>query len=463
MKVTGIDIGEKTIRIALLQQTWSSTVVETYISEEVLPLVVTPTGGTPDKGVTSQHTLFAHGHQISSSKDIIISIPRRYVFMKIIEMPPLKDGYLKKALGYEVEEHIPYPIQDVVYDFCVIKQAEKTRILLVAVQKAVVESYLEIIKGINAHDISVSVSSLALLSLCLSQEQEKDWMLCYLEEECHEIFVIKDGFLDIIQTIHGQEIEKEITRVIQNHPVKKIILSGDVSRQLKAISDNRGDTSILVKKFVLPDFIQISSQVKHPSPIPIALALNKLSKARLRINLYPERDIQTKRALNRQIKINILLLLLMIFCINLLFLIGIRRMESRLQLINLEINSIQPKVATLVDNKASIEHLAKNMEKLKGMVLDTPCYLDVLNELAMIVPAETRLEGINIQGKKCQITGYTPSVTILLTAIEKSPAFEQVELVGGITKEMDMERFEVEMGIIIGTIGHIGHIRPMDI
>ncbi|MBI4778072.1 pilus assembly protein PilM [Candidatus Desantisbacteria bacterium] len=427
MKITGINISEKAIQIAVLQQAWSSSVVKTYISE-IVPA-----------GETCQYVLSSLSLQLSSSKDIIISIPRRYVFMKIIEMPSLKDIDLKKALGYEVEEHIPYPIQDVVYDFCILRQAEKTRVLLVAVQKAVVESYLEMVKGVSAIDISVSISSLALLSLCLSQEQEKDWMLCYREENCHEIFVVKDGCLSLVQTIHEQEVEKEIIKVIENHLVKKIISSGNVSKQLKTISGVR------MEEFVLPDSIKIPSQIKHPSPIPIALALNKLPKARLRINLYPERDLQKKRALNKQLKTTILLLFLMVFCMNLLFLINIRRMENTLQLIRLEINRIQPKVVHLVNNKTSIEHLTKNMEKLKSAILDTPCYLDALNELATIISTETRIEGVNIQGRKCLITGYTPAVTALLTAIEKSGSFEQVELVGGITKEMGMERFEIQM------------------
>jgi hypothetical protein len=428
MKITGINIGEKAIQIAILQQTYSKSVVEAYISEIV-----------PDEETSCQHTLSLLNPQLSSSKDMIISIPRRYVFMKIIQMPCLKDVDLKKALAYEAEEHIPYPINDVVYDFCIIKQAEEIRVLLVAVQKAVAKSYIDIVRGIPARDISVSVSSLALLSLCLSQEQEKDWILCYMEEKCHEIFVIMDGFLSLVQTIHGQEVEMEIARIIENHPVKKIILFGDASKQLKI------NSGIKIEKFVLPDSIQISSQIKHPSLLPIAIALNKLPKARLRINLNPERDMQAKRALNKQLKTTILLLFLMVFGINLLFLTNIRRMENTLQLMRLEINRIQPKVVYLVNNKASIEHLTNNMEKLRLAILDTPCYLNALNELATIISTETRLECVNIQGRKCRLTGYTLSVTALLTAIEKSSAFEQVEFAGGITKEMGMERFEVQM------------------
>ncbi len=437
MKITGIEIGEKAIRMAVLQQTWSASVVETCVSE-VVPA-----------GETFQQTIWTLSSQFPLSKDVIISIPRQCVFMKLIEMPCLKDVDLKKALEYEAEEHIPYPIHDVVYDFCVIKQeekeekAKKTRVLLVSAQKAVVKSYIEMIKGVDRHDISVSVSSLALLSLCLSQEEEKDWMLCYGEErggrgkECQEIFVVRDGFLSLIQTVHGQEVEREIARIIENHPVKKIILAGNVSKQL----------SVQAEKFVIgkPDSIKIAAHISDTSPVPIALALNRLCRAPLRINLNPEREIQAKRALNKQLKTTGILLLLLVCCMNLLFLLCIKRMESRLQLMMLEINRIQPKVVNLVDNKASIEQLTKNMEKLKAVILDTPCYLDALNELAVIVSTQTRLEGVNIQGRKCRLTGDTSSVTTFLTAIEKSSAFEQVELVGGITREMGMERFEIQM------------------
>ncbi|MBU0701112.1 pilus assembly protein PilM [bacterium] len=433
MKITGIDIGKKAIRIAILQKGWYSSVAE-VVMEEVIPA-----------GETSQHILSTVSPRLSSSRNLIISIPRRYVFMKIIEMPSLKDADLKKALEYEAEEHIPYPIQDVVYDFCILRQAEKTRILLVAVSKTVLESYLEPIKGINAYDISVSVSSLAILSLCLSQEEEKDWMLCCMEESCHEVLVVRDGFLSLVQTIQGQEVESEISRVIENHQVKKIILAGDVSKQPEIIS------GIRVEEFVLPDSVKILPQIKYPSPVPVALALSKLSKSGLKINLYPERDMQSKKALNKQLKTGTLLLLLMVFCINLLFLTVIRRMESTLQLTRLEINRIGPRVESVIDNKASFERLTRCVGKLNKVILDTPCYLNILNELAMIVPTETRLEGVNIQGRKCRITGCTSgkgaasSVTPLLRAIEKSSAFEQVELVGGITKEMNMERFEIRM------------------
>jgi len=266
-----------------------------------------------------------------------------------------------------------------------------------------------------------------------------------MEESCHEVLVVRDGFLSLVQTIQGQEVESEISRVIENHQVKKIILAGDVSKQPEIIS------GIRVEEFVLPDSVKILPQIKYPSPVPVALALSKLSKSGLKINLYPERDMQSKKALNKQLKTGTLLLLLMVFCINLLFLTVIRRMESTLQLTRLEINRIGPRVESVIDNKASFELLTRCVGKLNKVILDTPCYLNILNELAMIVPTETRLEGVNIQGRKCRITGCTSgkgaasSVTPLLRAIEKSSAFEQVELVGGITKEMNMERFEIRM------------------
>jgi len=431
MKITGIEITESAIRLSTVHQGWSSSVVEAYM-EEVVPA-----------GETSQHIFSTLVSRFSLSKDIVMNIPRRYVFMKIIEMPLLKDADLKKALEYEVEEHIPCPIHDVVYDFCVIQQTEKTRILLVAVPKAVVESYLESIKGISVDNISVSVSSLALLSLCLLQEQRKDWMLCHLEKggstsgKCTEIFVVKDGCLSLVQIIQGQE---KIIQAIREYSAGKIILSGEGSRQLRI---KLGETE--VEELALPDSIRLAPQIKYTSPVPIALALNNLSSLGLKINLHPEKVMQVKKELNKQLKTLILLLILVIFCINLLFLINIKRMENALQLTKAEINRIQPKVAGIINNKTSLEQFTKNMEKLTKVTLDTPCYLDILNKLTIIVPIGTQLERVNIQGNQCRITGWTPSVTALLTAIEKSFAFEQVEIVGGITREMNLERFEIRM------------------
>ncbi|MFH1096848.1 MAG: pilus assembly protein PilM [Candidatus Desantisbacteria bacterium] len=425
MKITSIEITESAIRIATVHQGWSSSMVEAYM-EQAVPA-----------GETSQQILSTLAPGFSSSKDIVMNIPRRYVFMKIIEMPLLKDADLKKALEYEVEEHIPYPIQNVVYDFCVIQQAEKTRILLVAVPKAVVESYLESVKEIKADSIAVSVSSLALLNLCLQQERGKDWILCHREKECTEIFVVRDGCLSLVYTIQEQS---EIIKTIREYSTGKIILTGEDSRQLRIKS---GETA--AEELTLPDSIRWAPQIKYTSPVPIALALNNLSSSGLKINLHPEKGIQVKKELNKQIKTTILLLILIIFCINLLFLIHIKKMENALQLTKAEINRIQPKVAGIIDNKTSLEQFTKNVEKLNKVTLDTPCYLDILNKLTLIVPTGTQLESVNIKESQCRITGWTPSITALLTAIEKSSAFEQVEIVGGITREMNLERFEIRM------------------
>lgn len=424
MKITSIEITESAIRIATVHQKWSSTTVEAYM-EKIVPA-----------GKTSQQILSTLAPQISSSRDIVMNIPRRFVFMKIIEMPLLKVADLKKALEYEVEEHIPYPIRDVIYDFCIINQTEKTRILLVAVPKAMVESYLESIEGIKACDVSVSVSSLALLNLCLLQEHGKDWILCHLEKECTEIFVVKDGDLSLVQTIQEQS---ETIRVLQEYSAEKIIFTGEDARQLRI---KLGDCA---EELALPDSIKLSPQIKYTSPVAIALALNSLSSSGLKVNLHPKKESQAKKELNKQIKTFILLSILIIFCINLLFLINIKRMENTLQLTKTEINRIQPKVASIIGSKTSLERFKKNMEKLNKVTLDTPCYLDVLSKLTLIVPTETQLESVNIKGKECRITGWTPSVTALLTAIEKSSAFERVEIVGGITMESNLERFEIRM------------------
>ncbi len=86
----------------------------------------------------------------------VISIPLRYTFVTVIEMPHLSDSELAEAIPYEARKYIPIPLADVVLDWWRIPESGSTEgasktvsILLAAVQKEVIEKYKRILTDAN--------------------------------------------------------------------------------------------------------------------------------------------------------------------------------------------------------------------------------------------------------------------------------------------------------------------------
>ncbi len=85
-------------------------------------------------------------HQLPTA-NVRLSLPESAVATKIIEIPALNESELASAIGWQAEQHIPIPLEELSLEYKVLyspknKKSEKMRVLLVGVRKSIIELYV---------------------------------------------------------------------------------------------------------------------------------------------------------------------------------------------------------------------------------------------------------------------------------------------------------------------------------
>lgn len=78
-------------------------------------------------------------------RNIVLSIPEAKVFTRVIEIPLMKESEAEESVKWETESNIPISVDNVYYDWQILKKKKKEmEVLVMAVPKKIVDNYLEV-------------------------------------------------------------------------------------------------------------------------------------------------------------------------------------------------------------------------------------------------------------------------------------------------------------------------------
>jgi len=102
-----------------------------------------------------------------NGKSVSISLPETQAYTRIMKFPLLNDQEIASAVKWEAEEYIPIPIKEAVIEHQILERREvgnppQVLVLLVAVQKELVEKYIKIVgqAGYNVVGVETELMSL---------------------------------------------------------------------------------------------------------------------------------------------------------------------------------------------------------------------------------------------------------------------------------------------------------------
>ena len=108
------------------------------------------------------------------TKHVVASLPEEKSFLQVIQMPKLAKEELKSSVYFEAENYIPLPIEDTYLDFQIIKPVQDHLdhhdVLICALPKEVVDSYLTVIKKAGLQPIALEVESQAVIRALVKDE-----------------------------------------------------------------------------------------------------------------------------------------------------------------------------------------------------------------------------------------------------------------------------------------------------
>ena len=155
----GIDVGRYHIHLVILAREGKSFKLMDFAS-----LDLNPEQGREEKVRNLQKLL--EQKQLSGSK-VNIGVSGESVIVRYIDLPNMKDEEISQALEYEAQQYIPFKMEEVIFDYHILKRGgpnNKVKILLVAAKKEAIIQFIQFIEQSNLIVNLIEVDAFSLIN-----------------------------------------------------------------------------------------------------------------------------------------------------------------------------------------------------------------------------------------------------------------------------------------------------------
>jgi type IV pilus assembly protein PilM len=164
----GIDIGTRTITVAEVKNAKGGPLVTNFGGVE-LPVDAVREGEILDVAAVSEALKELLGSAKVSSKKVWLGVANQRVVVRQVDLPWMEEKELRASLRYQVQEHIPIPVEEaeldvhIVDEFVTEEGDRMQRLLLVAGHKDMVAAHVDAATGAGLKPIGVDLNPFSVL------------------------------------------------------------------------------------------------------------------------------------------------------------------------------------------------------------------------------------------------------------------------------------------------------------
>lgn len=141
--------------------------------------------------------------------DVRLSLPESIVSSKVISVPPLTDAELASAIGWQAEQHIPIPKDELSLQYKVLYRPTKTdreslmRVLLTGTRKPLVERYVSVFVNLGIEPTILETHMLSVLRSLGITNADPPMMIVNIGATNMDIMVVASGEIQFVFTHAG--------------------------------------------------------------------------------------------------------------------------------------------------------------------------------------------------------------------------------------------------------------------
>jgi Tfp pilus assembly protein PilN len=398
---------------------------------------------------------FIKSNNVESS-DVFLGIPRESIILKEIEFPMAVRENLRSTLEYKIENYIPLKVENIYFDYQIIeenKQQNRLKILLVVVQKDILDTYFKFKNRLGLTGISVdSAAFVNFLAYHPVTSQEVNYIFVYetgrKNRQMLHLGVVLNRMLQYSRSVVIQEAN-DISNILSKElkPAKSFFANYPDTVNLFYVSEN--DEKLFLPYLEAREEFHIripdpaKAEIANPSMIPaMGLALEGVKKVPMQINLLP---VPLRKRPSRKV-FYLMFVLIGLFIISGLTWGGSKIMRQSLILsqLNAETEQLANEIKNIDEIRTNIKELETRIEYLDKIGRGRVPLIEVLKETTERIPETAWLQDLNYDEKGVQIYGYADSASELISLLEASPLFSDVVFLATITRGQDgKERFRI--------------------
>lgn len=164
----GLDIGTSAVRAAEVAARKDPPLL-TRFAQIALPqgAVIDGEVSDPDVVVSKIKELWRRGG--FRLKRVAIGVANQKVVVRQVDLPAMEEEELRGALQFQVQEHIPIPIEDAILDFQILERfssedgQQLMRVLLVAAQREMVNLFVDVVQRSGLEPVLIDLTPFASL------------------------------------------------------------------------------------------------------------------------------------------------------------------------------------------------------------------------------------------------------------------------------------------------------------
>ncbi len=223
-RILGLDIGTRAIRLAIADKSLRQTTLTGWDEEAVAP-------ADPNAAAHHRPALFSP-EQVAAVQTLLlrnqrpddvvaVAMPATYVMHRVLAFPFRDDQAIGEAVGFELENHIPTPIADVVVDFVRLGEVEgQTEVLALAAPRSIVTKHIDAYKEMGIEARRLGLQSLAYAHLVRKLPDAKDGvtMLVDVGTRSAEVLMCQNGKAQMLRSfaVGGQTIAEVFASLVQS-------------------------------------------------------------------------------------------------------------------------------------------------------------------------------------------------------------------------------------------------------
>ena len=272
-KILGLDIRHDAVSAVLLKTGLKGTDIE---SHAYVPL---------SNQIFMETVLAASLETIVKKIDIsgsvcVASFPANEISYRNIQVPFKGRNKIKKILSYELEPTLPFPIDDLIIDFCGVELpdiANRHNIIAAAIEKSRLQAYLETLASFNIEPEIFTVGGYpAALRAAALVDINENWLFIDIDINKSTLFAILSGKVCLIRAFpvrsntHSFEIDSLCTNLQRTLSALEALIGLDVTPEGALITgcglDHSGIDQDMEQRLGFPvkrtDFVHDTDSIK---------------------------------------------------------------------------------------------------------------------------------------------------------------------------------------------------------
>lgn len=202
MSITALDIGTHTIKALSAKSAKQIHIIQAVDVPNTLNLLI-PQNDQETTQFSEMIANLLNDYKLDAS-DVRLSLPESVIANKVIEVPVLTNAELASAIGWQAEQYIPIPKDDLSLEYQVLTKPEKKnpeakmKVLLVASRKSFIEKINSVFLNLGIEPTVMETQMFSVIRALDMTSDDPETLIVHMGASNLDLAVIANGMFEFI-------------------------------------------------------------------------------------------------------------------------------------------------------------------------------------------------------------------------------------------------------------------------